>query len=106
MAERLLSSLFKDLPIPWHCDVDLVDIPVHALQFDSRKVNPGDIFVALTGGSVDGHDFIDSAIGNGAIAVVGTRDLEINSVPYIRVQDTRESLAWLAAASMTTRDAN
>lgn len=97
MAERLLSSLFKDLPIPWHCDVDLVDIPVHALQFDSRKVNPGDIFVALTGGSVDGHDFIDSAIGNGAIAVVGTRDLEINSVPYIRVQDTRESLAWLAA---------
>lgn len=98
MAERLLSSLLQDLSIPWQCNVDLPEIPVHAIQFDSRRVISGDIFVALSGGSVDGHDFIGSAIEKGAIAVVGTRDMHTGSVPYIRVQDAREALAWLAAA--------
>lgn len=67
------------------------------IQYDSRKVGAGNVFVAISGGISDGHDFIPSAITDGAIAVVGTRDLSGLPVPYIRVVDSREALAYLAA---------
>ncbi len=60
------------------------------IKTDSRKVKPGDIFVALRGIVGDGHDFIPQAIKNGAskiIAEEGTYD-----VPYEIVSDTREYL--------------
>lgn len=60
------------------------------IKTDSRKVKPGDIFVALRGIVGDGHDFIHQAIKNGAskiIAEEGTYD-----VPYEIVSDTREYL--------------
>jgi UDP-N-acetylmuramoyl-L-alanyl-D-glutamate--2,6-diaminopimelate ligase len=65
---------------------------------DSRLVRPGDLFVAMKGGSADGHDFIANAISGGAAAVVGEKVLEELAVPYIRVEDARQSLSWLAAA--------
>ena len=71
---------------------------VHAIRFDSRAVVAGDLFVAVSGGSADGHDYISSAVKNGAIAVVGTREIANPGVPYIRVADSREALAYLAAA--------
>ena len=40
------------------------------LQIDSRKVKPGSCFIAVKGTITDGHDFIDTAIANGATAVV------------------------------------
>jgi UDP-N-acetylmuramoyl-L-alanyl-D-glutamate--2,6-diaminopimelate ligase len=46
------------------------DTVISGVQYDSRKVKPGDCFVAMRGGSTDGNLFIDSAITAGAIAVV------------------------------------
>ena len=46
------------------------DIPVAGVAFDSRKVKPGFLFVAVPGTQVDGHQFIDSAIADGAVAIV------------------------------------
>ena len=46
------------------------DIEVNDLQIDSRKVNPGTCFIAIKGTLSDGHDFIDTAIANGAVAIV------------------------------------
>lgn len=43
---------------------------VKSVQIDSRRVQPGDLFVALRGTQVDGHEYIEKAIGQGAIAVV------------------------------------
>lgn len=43
---------------------------VKSVQIDSRKVQPGDLFVALRGTQVDGHEYIEKAIGQGATAVV------------------------------------
>ena len=60
-------------------------------ECDSRKVLKGQTFVALKGFTVDGHDYIDKAIENGATCVVGEKDLEL-SVPYIKVKDSNE---WL-----------
>jgi UDP-N-acetylmuramoyl-L-alanyl-D-glutamate--2,6-diaminopimelate ligase len=46
------------------------DVEVRGVQYDSRKVSAGDVFVAMRGGTSDGNDFIDAAIRKGAAAVV------------------------------------
>jgi UDP-N-acetylmuramoyl-L-alanyl-D-glutamate--2,6-diaminopimelate ligase len=93
-----LSRIIESLPIAWHCTSQLGDTPINSLQFDSRSVADGDIFFAFIGGNIDGHDFIQNVIDQGAIAVVGTREIEGLPVPYIRVENAREALAHLAAA--------
>ena len=60
-------------------------------ECDSRKVEKGQIFIALKGLTVDGHDYIDKAIKNGASLIVGERDLKL-SVPYKKVNDSLEYL--------------
>ncbi len=75
------------------------DITFHDIHFDSRKIEPGMIYVALKGINTDGHSFIQSAIQNGACAVIGTDEIATElSVPYIRVLDARLAMAWAAAA--------
>jgi UDP-N-acetylmuramoyl-L-alanyl-D-glutamate--2,6-diaminopimelate ligase len=74
------------------------DTLITGIAMDSRLVKPGDLFVAMKGGLADGHDFILDAIQLGAVAVVGDKDLSIVSVPYLRVENSRQALTWLAAA--------
>jgi UDP-N-acetylmuramoyl-L-alanyl-D-glutamate--2,6-diaminopimelate ligase len=50
--------------------VGSTDIEVTALHIDSRKVNPGSCFIAVKGSLADGHDYIDTAIANGAVSVI------------------------------------
>jgi UDP-N-acetylmuramoyl-L-alanyl-D-glutamate--2,6-diaminopimelate ligase len=52
----------------------------------------------MTGGTTDGHNYIQKAIENGAVAVVGEKNLTGLSVPYIRLENTRRALTWLAGA--------
>ncbi len=74
------------------------DSEVREIVSDSRHVEPGMLFVAISGLSVDGHDFIPQAIQRGAIGIVGERsDLELD-VPYFQVVNSREALAFLSAA--------
>ena len=56
-------------------------------ESDSRKVTKGQTFVALKGMTVDGHDFIDSAIKNGASHIICDKDIDV-SVPYTKVENT------------------
>jgi UDP-N-acetylmuramoyl-L-alanyl-D-glutamate--2,6-diaminopimelate ligase len=65
---------------------------------DSRSVEPGACFVAVRGGNVDGHDFIAAAVKNGAVALVGEKEISPLNVPYIQVPDSRKALAEIAAA--------
>lgn len=69
------------------------------LHFDSRKVGLNDIFVAIKGTDSDGHDYIKNAVDQGAIAIVCERfpEIKINGVTYIKVNDTREALAYMAS---------
>jgi UDP-N-acetylmuramoyl-tripeptide--D-alanyl-D-alanine ligase len=64
------------------------------VEFDSRRVGAGDLFVAFVGNHVDGHDFADSARSAGAVAVLGTRAL--TGVPMVVVDDPLSALAKLA----------
>jgi UDP-N-acetylmuramoyl-L-alanyl-D-glutamate--2,6-diaminopimelate ligase len=83
------------------------DVEISGIAFDSRRVQVGDLFVAYRGVNVEGHGFIGAALKNGAVAVVGERDVsEVRdmvlpaelTVPYVSVPDGREALAWLSAA--------
>ncbi len=77
------------------------DRTVTSLEIDSRRVQPGAIFVALHGERSDGHAFLAQAIASGAVAVVveAARALSLpHDVTAIHVPDTRRALSELAAA--------
>ncbi|MEJ2416925.1 MAG: UDP-N-acetylmuramoyl-L-alanyl-D-glutamate--2,6-diaminopimelate ligase [Exilibacterium sp.] len=57
-----------------HTDTGIAEIPVSGLSLDSRRVNEGDVFVALRGTKVDGRQFIPEAIAAGACAVLTEAD--------------------------------
>jgi UDP-N-acetylmuramoyl-L-alanyl-D-glutamate--2,6-diaminopimelate ligase len=60
-------------------------------ETNSKKIKPGQTFVAIKGFTVDGHDYINSAIENGATKVVGEEDIDC-SVPYIKVNSSKDYL--------------
>jgi len=73
--------------------------PVTGVAYDSRRVQPGALFVAWTGQHADGAAFAADAVGRGAVAVVAERPRPAGvTVPWITVTDAREALARLAAA--------
>jgi UDP-N-acetylmuramoyl-L-alanyl-D-glutamate--2,6-diaminopimelate ligase len=74
-------------------------IAVNSLHFDSRQVSKGDIFIAIKGTHVDGHQFIDAVIEKGAMAIVCETlpDNLIQGVTYIEVENTHEALAFMAS---------
>ncbi len=75
------------------------DTQITGIAWDSRKVQPGDVFFAMVGGNVDGHRFIKDAVEKGAAAVIGTKPMESLSVPYVHIRgDDREALAKFSAA--------
>jgi len=73
------------------------ELIIEQVTGDSRQVRAGALFVACKGGFTDGHDFIKQAIEKGAVVVVGERKLEDLPVPYFRVENSRQALAYLAA---------
>ncbi|WP_298821300.1 UDP-N-acetylmuramoyl-L-alanyl-D-glutamate--2,6-diaminopimelate ligase [Chloroflexus sp.] len=77
-------------------------VPIHSLTYDSRRVEPGSLFVAIRGQHSDGHQFIDQALARGAVAlVVDQRHWHGSApadVPVVVVADSRVALAPLAAA--------
>ncbi|MBT6013393.1 MAG: UDP-N-acetylmuramoyl-L-alanyl-D-glutamate--2,6-diaminopimelate ligase [Flavobacteriales bacterium] len=74
-------------------------VSVSEVQFDSRKVNKGDLFVAINGVSVDGHLFIDTAIKKGAKSIV----LEtipknlVEGICYVEVENSSQALSVIAS---------
>ncbi|MDP4289473.1 MAG: UDP-N-acetylmuramoyl-L-alanyl-D-glutamate--2,6-diaminopimelate ligase [Bacteroidota bacterium] len=74
-------------------------IQVNDICLDSRKVEPGCLFVAVRGTQVDGHDFITQAFQDGAVAVVCEEFPEFRSdeITYIKVFDSSQALGQIAA---------
>ena len=74
---------------------------VNRIMLDSRQVRDGDLFVALVGGSTDGHRYIPGAVNAGASAILGSRptsDFSALGIPYIQVEDSRQAMAYMSAA--------
>lgn len=74
--------------------------PVTSIVFDSRKVEPGCLFVAVKGTQVDGHDFINTAIEKGAYAIVCELipKVQANDVVVIQVENSATALGEIASA--------
>ncbi|MGG5253045.1 UDP-N-acetylmuramoyl-L-alanyl-D-glutamate--2,6-diaminopimelate ligase [Neobacillus sp. SM06] len=70
---------------------------IQSIENDNRKVQKGSLFICIKGYTVDGHDFAQSAVDNGACAVIAERPLNLD-VPVIVVKNTSRAMAVLADA--------
>ncbi len=93
---QLLSEILKN--------IDIIDfsgdnsINIEGIGFNSREIKTNFLFVAINGTIVNGHNFIDSAIKNGASAVIYSDDIEKKeNISYIKVKDTQKALALAAS---------
>lgn len=77
-----------------------IEISVSNIQFDSRKIVEGAVFVATHGTASDGHDFIEMAIEKGAKAIVcETMPAEtVEGISYVQVENSSEALGQMASA--------
>lgn len=75
------------------------DIDINAIQFDSRKVEEGNVFIAVRGTQVDGHNFIDKATASGAkVIVCEDMPAELNEgLTYIQTDNSARALGIMAS---------
>ena len=87
-----LKELLKQIPV-LECRAD-PELEIGNVYYDSRKVTPGSLFVAVSGFAADGNRFIPMALEKGAVAVVTAKKPE-GDVPYVLVSSDRMALALL-----------
>jgi UDP-N-acetylmuramoyl-L-alanyl-D-glutamate--2,6-diaminopimelate ligase len=73
------------------------DAEITGITYDSREVKPGWLFVAMQGGSFDGHRFVGAAVEAGAVAVIAERDVDGVDVPCVIVADGRTAMGEISA---------
>jgi UDP-N-acetylmuramoyl-L-alanyl-D-glutamate--2,6-diaminopimelate ligase len=75
------------------------EVAIHKIDFDSRKIEENDVFIAIRGTLSDGHEYIEKAIQLGATAIIcDTLPENIEKgITYIKVKDTNTALAFMAA---------
>lgn len=82
-----------------------IETEINDIKYDSRKVTKDDIYVALVGFNSDGHDYVNSAIKNGANTIVISKIMDIKEeVNVIKVDDTRIALAYLSKSYFNNPD--
>jgi UDP-N-acetylmuramoyl-L-alanyl-D-glutamate--2,6-diaminopimelate ligase len=79
--------------------VGTTNIAIESLHLDSRQVGRFSLYVAVSGTKADGHDFIDAAIAQGAVAVVCEvlPQKPVQGITYVKVAKAREALGHIAA---------
>ena len=92
-----LADLFREFPLKIQSGSP-GNTQITGIVMDNRLVAPGNLFIALQGINADGHEFIPDAIQRGAAAIVGEKDINTLGVPYIKVENSRQSVTWLAAS--------
>ena len=93
-----IKELIKDLsPLKI---IGNTDVEISGIEFDSRKVQKGNLFVATIGTESDGHNFIPKAIENGASVVLcqNLPEEQVSGITYIQVSDSREDLGLVSSA--------
>lgn len=82
-----LSKLLEGFP----------EIEIDGISLDSRNVKKGDLFFAITGNIKKGSEFIEGAIKNGAVAIIGDETLGNVAIPYFKVDNIRQKVALVAS---------
>ena len=97
---NLLAALPRDLATSqWIGEQDVRDPLIRGITYDSRRVSPGDLFIALRGSVSDGHDYLDRAIALGAVALLveaAPDATRLAGCTAAVVPDTRRALAHIA----------
>lgn len=84
--------------LAFDCTLTGPDTEISGITQDSRAVRPGYLFAALKGEKVDGRDYIDAAIKNGAVAILGSNDILLPpGITGITHEEPRHALALIAA---------
>lgn len=92
----LLSEIVRDLEFEQLGGS--LDIHITGIAFDSREVQDGGLFVAISGFATDGHRFVEQAVAAGARAIVVEKEMDVRSgVTVLKVQNSRQALALMAA---------
>ncbi len=93
---ELKNILYK---VTLNAVVGSTSIAINEILFDSRKVRANDVFVAIKGSTFDGHDYVDVAIQQGAVAIVCEKipDVSANGVTYVEVDSPSRALAIMAS---------
>ncbi len=93
--------LLKDIlyKVPIEKTVGNTATAIHNIEFDSRKVELNDVFVAIRGTLSDGHDYIKMAVEKGAVAIICETfpEMIINGITYVQVADSQKALALMAS---------
>ncbi len=94
---KVLCDLLQEVQYQKHCI--LQGLSITGIQYDSRKVTLGNLFVAIKGFQSDGHQYIRQALENGAIAIMISDEAYCsNEYPWVLVEDGRLALAQISNA--------
>jgi UDP-N-acetylmuramoyl-L-alanyl-D-glutamate--2,6-diaminopimelate ligase len=93
---ELKNILYK---VTLNAVVGSTSVGISSIHFDSRKIEPNNVFVAILGTSSNGHDYIDTAISQGAVAIICEKipDVLKDNVTYVEVDSTSRALAIMAS---------
>ena len=89
-----LSTIIKTNPL--NLATNDLDLDVLGITTDTRSIKSQEVFIALVGENFDGHNFVQSAVANGAIAVIVNHQVESLDVPQFIVPDTLEAYQQIA----------
>ncbi len=98
-VRNLISALDESELIAFQGE-EFLDRPLCGIEYDSRKISDGMLFVALPGIHSDGHDFIQAALDRGALAIIHEKPLgkDYPRAACVQVKDSRAAMSRLAAA--------
>lgn len=97
MCTTIATMKFSDLLRGTETLAQNGDPQVTGIEYDSRRVKPGDVFVAMRGETSDGNRFTDQAIAAGAVAVITDSDRTPENVAWARVPHGRRAMATASA---------
>jgi len=93
----LKALLLSEIAAPVRGRLVGADVAFSAVSTDSRKIEPGQLFVALAGPNFDGHDYLNEVAGKGAVAALVEREVPDVALPQLLVGDSRLALGRLGA---------
>ncbi len=100
--KQSLSDLLSALPFEFVVPENNPEVSAPVTE-NAREIEPGGVFLARKGRLTDGHDYIEQAVENGAVAVVGELPFEdvearLNGIAYAQVPDGYQAFGYLASA--------
>ncbi|MGH9681768.1 MAG: Mur ligase family protein, partial [Candidatus Acidiferrales bacterium] len=101
-APMRLAKLLRGLEAKFDAKIAAAygDVEILEIAYDSRRVKPGSLFVAIRGEKADGNHFVPDAVARGAVAIVSEEPLPAalpKKFPWIQVAEARKALAILGA---------